>query len=234
MVRMAYSARMAPCPVCGTEVASKNLARHRRDVHPSAVDRLARAKKPVFLATALVGVVTVGYLALTSAPGDNLDMQARWVGREAPDFTLPAVDGGSFKLSDYRGESPLLLFFNEGLMCAPCLRQMVDADRDDARFAALGVVQAAITTDPLPQLQQWAGSNEIRQLKVASDQSLEVDRVYEMLGKDVSMMAGTRAGHTYLLVDKEGIVRWRADYGPGVMYVEQDEIYQKVKQALEG
>jgi cytochrome oxidase Cu insertion factor (SCO1/SenC/PrrC family) len=34
------------------------------------------------------------------------------LGQEAPDFTLPAAQGGSITLSDYEGEQPVLLFFH--------------------------------------------------------------------------------------------------------------------------
>lgn len=226
-------ASMVQCPRCGTQVASHNLSRHERQVHPNGLDQLARHKGKIFLGTAVAGILAVVFLAMSSPPAERADLTGRWVGREAPDFALPTVDGGSFTLSESRG-SPVLLFFNEGLMCAPCLRQMIDMDADDARFAALGVQQVALTTDPRDQLARWASSNGVSTLIVASDQTLEVDRTYETLGRDVSMMAGTRAGHTYLLVDKAGVVLWRADYGPGVMYVKQDEIYNEVRQALEG
>jgi len=36
------------------------------------------------------------------------------VGDVAPDFTLPAVGGGSVSLKDYRGQKPVLLYFSMG------------------------------------------------------------------------------------------------------------------------
>lgn len=35
-------------------------------------------------------------------------------GQLAPDFDLPTVDGGRFRLSDYRGKQPLLIQFGSG------------------------------------------------------------------------------------------------------------------------
>ena len=36
------------------------------------------------------------------------------LGAEAPDFELPAVGGGTVRLSDFRGESPVVLVFFRG------------------------------------------------------------------------------------------------------------------------
>ncbi len=36
------------------------------------------------------------------------------IGEQAPDFALPAIDGQTVSLSDYRGRQPLLLVFYRG------------------------------------------------------------------------------------------------------------------------
>lgn len=235
---MAGSSSVA-CPDCGTEVARHNLAAHRIKVHPTRGDRLgsiasARWKTWVFVGVAILAVIIVGYLAIHTGSGDKAGVASKWEGRQAPDFTLPNVMGGTYKLSDQRAKGWTLLFINEGLGCAPCVRQMQDMDKDDARFAALNVHQATMVVNSVPRLQQWAQQANIQHIAVLSDNDLAVERTYETTGRDVSMMPGTNAGHTYILVDPTGIIQWRADYGPGIMYVDQNEIYDAVKTHVTG
>lgn len=236
--RMAGSVNVNACPECGAPVATQNLRAHRTRVHPNAWDKVSAFtathwKKAIFLATLVVGIAVVAYLASQPESSETSKLADDWVGKEAPDFTLGDIQGGTFTLSEERGGWVLVLF-NEGLMCAPCMRQMADMDKDDARFAALGVMQVGMTVDRAENLAQWADANNVETLTVLSDPDLRVEREYDTIGRDTSMMAGTRAGHTYILVDPEGIIRWRADYGPGVMYVPQDDIYAEVKARVEG
>src|SRR3989344_6757684 len=51
------------------------------------------------------------------------------VGKKAPDFTLPDMEGNQVSLSSLLGKN-VILFFNEGLMCYPaCLDQVVELDK---------------------------------------------------------------------------------------------------------
>jgi peroxiredoxin len=94
------------------------------------------------------------------------------------------------------------------------------------------VVFASITGDQPQLLDNWAKSNGIRYGKILSDQGLQVSKMYDMLGADVSMMPGTAPGHTFLLVNKAGIIVWRGDYGPYNMYVPNNEIIAQVRKSL--
>ncbi len=49
---------------------------------------------------------------------------------------------------------------------------------------------------------------------------------------DCASMGGV-PGHAFVLVDKDGMIKWRKDYG-GVMYVKVDEVDQEVSRALAG
>lgn len=153
-------------------------------------------------------------------------------GSVAPDFTLPDVSGGTFTLSAYRGRSNVLLFFNEGLSCSPCLSQMQDLDQLNPQFTQMKVLVVSITGDQASQLASWAHSGGPQYGKVLSDQSLTVSKAYDTTGADVSMMPGTAPGHTFFLVDLSGVIKWRADYGPSNMYVPNDQIIAAVRRAL--
>ena len=48
------------------------------------------------------------------------------------------------------------------------------------------------------------------------------------------MMPGTAPGHSFILVDRAGMIVWRHDYGPYNMNVPNDEIVAACRQALVG
>ncbi|MFA5860062.1 MAG: redoxin domain-containing protein [Candidatus Thermoplasmatota archaeon] len=229
---------MTQCTECGAEVAQSHLTAHAARVHPTPRDRAAQVvernwKTWTFVATVVLAVVVVGYLAAqgpSSAGGASL--AEKWNGRTAPSFSLPdAVDGSTFA---FPSASPgwTLLFLNEGLGCAPCAQQTQAMDTDHARFDALGVRQASIQVNSVSSLRQWAQGSGVSQVAVLSDPDLAVQRAYETTGREVSMMPGMTAGHTFILVDPDGIVRWRHDYGPGTMFVDPNEIFTAVSQAM--
>ena len=189
----------------------------------------SRVKLVAFVMIVIIAIGVVGYVALS--PKEQTGKKYS-VGAVAVDFSLPDTAGGTFRLSDYRGKSNVLLLFNEGLSCAPCLQQMKDMDQLNSQFTAMNVLMVSITGDQLQLLGNWVSSSGPRYGKVLSDQGLEVSRMYDMLGADVSMMPGTAPGHTFILINKVGVIVWRADYGPYNMYVPNDQIIAQVRKAL--
>ena len=184
----------------------------------------SRTKLAVFLILVVIatGVSTYAAFRPQETIGSNLS-----VGSVAPDFTLQDVAGGTFTLSDYRGKSNVLLFFNEGLSCQPCLQQMHDLDKLNVQLTGMGVLVVSVTSDSIDQLQSWMGAGGPKYGKVLSDPSLEAFNLYHPIGTGGSMMT-----HTFILINKAGMVVWRQDYGPNNMYVDDAEILAAVTRAL--
>jgi peroxiredoxin Q/BCP len=206
----------------------RELDRYKATVHYTHGP--SKTKLAVFLLILIVAAGTIGYVA--SIPREPTGGNVLSSGSVAPDFTLPDVNGGMFTLSAYRGKASVLLFFNEGLSCAPCLNQMSDLDQLNQQFTNLDVIVVSITGDSVNLLSSWAHSSGPQSGKVLSDQSLAVSKMYDMLGPDKSMMPGMAPGHSFVLVDKSGMIKWRQDYGPGVMYVPNDQVMAAVRRAL--
>jgi peroxiredoxin Q/BCP len=204
---------------------------------PSTEERAPRRagsrQKIVLVAILVVAVLVAVYIV---GFGPNLNQKPTgWVGRAAPDFTLSVANGGgSFTLSTERGQENVLLFFNEGLSCSPCLGQMQQLDSDAARFQALHVLVVSITGDSLSDMTTWAQNSHVTHTVVLADPSLVVSNSYDTTGSAVSMMPGSAPGHTFILVDLHGVVQWRADYGPSDMSVPDSQILQAVQSALSG
>ena len=217
----------------------RELDRYKATVHYTHGP--SKTKLAAFLLILIVAAGTIGYVASTprEPTGGNVLSSGSVApvlssGSVAPDFTLPDVNGGTFTLSAYRGKASVLLFFNEGLSCAPCLNQMSDLDQLNQQFTKLDVIVVSITGDSVNLLSSWAHSSGPQFGKVLSDQSLAVSKMYDMLGSDKSMMPGTAPGHSFVLVDKSGMIKWRQDYGPSLMYVPNDQVIAAVRRALGG
>ena len=173
-------------------------------------------------------VAAVAYVGL----GLNANSSKMLVaGEKAPSFALESTAGSSFDLSSYLGKTEVLLFFNEGLSCSPCLQQMVDIDRNYSAFSTMGVTVVSLTTNSMSDMKTWAQNSGIAHMMILPDPSLRVDQEYSTLYAG-SMHAGMAAGHTFILVGKDGNVLWRRDYGTYTMYVPMTELMASVRSAL--
>ncbi len=164
-------------------------------------------------------------------------------GDKAPDFTLPVVGGGQFRLSALQGKKNVLLYFQEGIMCPACWYQQVDIEKRQAEFDALDTEVVMITVDSPGALAQAKAQYGIRDT-LLYDNSLTASAMYDVL-RD-SMHPGERPGHVFVLIDKSGTIRWRysaykppasGDHhsgGTGTMYVPVESILGSVKAGLIG
>lgn len=157
-------------------------------------------------------------------------------GEAAPDFTLAATDGSTFSLSEARGED-VLLFFQEGLGCQPCWDNMQEIESRMEDFKALGVDRMmTITTDQLNHSQEKVAAVGLR-FPVLADEQAEVSRTYEMPRYGMHPTSNTKPGHSFVLVDADGVIAWRADYGGApnyTMFVPVDDMLTDLRQALRG
>lgn len=154
------------------------------------------------------------------------------VGDPAPDFEVVSATGPTFRLSENRGKQ-VLLYFHEGLGCAPCWQQIGDIQTDFAKFTALGVDEiASVSLDPMAAQQQRAELRGIS-LPVLVDSDRAVSKAYDALS--YGMMGGSTPGHTFILVGDDGVIRWRADYGGPpdfTMYVPNATLLTELRQVL--
>lgn len=140
-------------------------------------------------------------------------------GDYAPALNLPSTSGGTFDLASYRGKQQVLLYFQEGLTCQPCWDQLKAIQQDLPKFRALGIGPiVSVTTDPIDQIQQKVSDEGITIPVLAdvgarsSSSSAWGTNSYQM------QMMGDRNGHSFILVGKDGRIRWRGDYGGAPKY----------------
>lgn len=195
------------------------------------------------LKTVSILLVLGGIVGLIGWQGVRLNRQQASIvasssqGGFAPDFELPATTGGRIGLSDYRGKENVFLYFHEGLSCQPCWEQIPELEKALPEFEKMNIVLLSIALDPVDQ---WKDTIDQYRIKtpILSYQDSNTEQTYNLL--PYSMGMGRRAGHTFVLVDKDGVIKWRRDYWPsrghmvagGTMFVEAKYIVEAVEKAL--
>ncbi len=132
-------------------------------------------------------------------------------GKPAPDFALMNQDGEMFKLSDYKGKN-VILFFNEGSMCYPACWNQIASLAKDQRFNNDNTTSVSIVID---SKQQWdkiiQSQPKLQGATILFDTDTQVSTNYDVLNLESSMHKGSYPGHTYFIVNKDGIITFVLD-----------------------
>lgn len=133
------------------------------------------------------------------------------IDKPAPDFTLESYDGNKITLSSLKGKN-VILFFNEGLRCYPACWDQIAAFGKDNEFKSKKIEVLAIVNDTKIEWKQAVDKmSELASTTVLLDVDKRVSSAYNMLYLPSSMHKGQLAGHTYVVIDKKGIVRYVKD-----------------------
>ena len=129
----------------------------------------------------------------------------------APDFTLENYKGQKINLGSLRGKN-VILFFSEGLMCYPACWDQIAAFGKDQRLNNGNTVTFTIVND---KREDWKAAldkmPELATAEVLFDTDRSASVAYGALALPSSMHRGQLAGHTYVIVDPQGIVRFIKD-----------------------
>lgn len=133
------------------------------------------------------------------------------IGKPAPDFTLESYNGDKIALSSLKGKN-VILFFNEGLVCYPACWNQIAAFGQAKEFTDKNTVVLSIVND---KKDDWKGAidkmPELAQSTVLLDTDKKASILYNVLTLPSSMHKGQLPGHTYIIIDKEGMVRYVKD-----------------------
>lgn len=143
------------------------------------------------------------------------------VGDRAPDFELEGTDG-TFRLSDHRGERVVLLFY-PGDNTPVCTRQFCSY-RDNAED--VGQLDATVVGISAQSLDSHAAFTAKHGLNVPLLADVECD-VAKAYGAHAPVI-GTR--RSVVIVDEEGVIRYRHDHRLGLDYQTVDELKEALDQ----
>jgi len=123
------------------------------------------------------------------------------VGSPAPDFTLPSTADADVTLSRLRGKNVLLAFFPLAFT-KTCTLELCAFTDDFAQFESADTVVLPISVDSVPTLKEFKQKEHIS-VDLLSDFKREVSRRYGTLLEDKFF-----SNRAYVLIDRNGVVRW--------------------------
>jgi peroxiredoxin len=103
-------------------------------------------------------------------------------------------------------------------MCQACFEQIQSLEQSAAELKSRGLTLVNITTDPPDVLRQAVTQYGIT-TPMISDQGGDMSTAYGAIGQG---MHPNTDGHTFVLIDRAGRIRWRRDYT--TMFVPPDEL----------
>lgn len=170
--------------------------------------RARRWRKPAVGAGGILAIVAISLgfaLPDTKKPAAAVPGVSRGV---APAFSeRDVVHGRPLTSAALRGRN-VLLFFSEGVMCQACFEQIQSLEARAAELRARRLTLVNITTDPADVARQAAARYGIG-TPLISDEDGNMSTAYGAIGRG---MHPSTDGHTFVLVDRTGRIRWRRDY----------------------
>jgi peroxiredoxin len=136
----------------------------------------------------------------------------------APDFSLPARDGGEVRLSELKGQVVMINFW--ATWCGPCRQEMPLLQQIHAKYEPLGFTMLGVNVEPdSAAAQSWLKGMPVSFTILFDRQSA------------VSSSFGVEAMPSSVLIDREGRVRHvHRGYKPGDEAVYADLVRSLVKE----
>ena len=134
-------------------------------------------------------------------------LQDNLVGKPSPSFSLSDRDGKTYTSDNLKGKN-VILFFNEGIMCYPACWNQIAAFPKDERFKKDDLVVLSVVVDPKENWEKAVKRMpDLAQATVVFDNGAAVSKQFGVLTTPSSMHYGSLPGHTYVVIDKAGVVK---------------------------
>ncbi|MDP2947462.1 MAG: redoxin domain-containing protein [Nanoarchaeota archaeon] len=161
-----------------------------------------------------------------SAMATNSDLLNSLIGKPMPEIELSDKDGKVYTVADLKGKN-IVLFFNEGLMCYPACWNQIASFGSDERFNSEQIQAISIVVD---SSEDWktaiAKMPQLAKATTMFDTGANASRQLGVLTTASSMHRGALPGHTYIVLDKNAVVRYVFD-DPN-MAIANDMLFDKI------
>lgn len=117
----------------------------------------------------------------------GVKVRKEWIGRPAPDFALPSLEGAQVRLSSLRGKVVLLDFLS--ITCGPCLIEMPTIEALGRGYHGREVDLWSITFDPADIVRKWLMQHH-HSLPTISDPDFHVSDLYKVEGIPTIVLIG--------------------------------------------
>ncbi len=102
------------------------------------------------------------------------------VGNAAPDFSLQDAYGNNFALSDYRGISPVIIYFYPKANTPGCTKQACGIRDLFSKFKENKIVVVGISVDSKGSIKEFIADHNLN-FPLLSDENKEVSKTYGVL-----------------------------------------------------
>lgn len=143
------------------------------------------------------------------------------VGQNAPDFTLKDLNGEEWHLADQRGKTVVLLFY-PGDNTPVCTKQLCSVRDNWSQYQATGAEVVGISTDSVGSHRSFADKYNLT-LRLLADNKGQVTKLY-----DVKSWLPNRSARAVIVIDKEGVVRYRKIQALSIFRPKDEEILKAI------
>lgn len=158
-----------------------------------------------------VGLVVFSQLNKPPKIDQTKDIYSKLVGEQAPDFNVANNFNSQTSLKSLRGKK-VVLFFNEGLTCYPaCWNQIAELGKDSSLNNDNVATVSIVPNEAVDWTSAFQRQPALAKETILYDASLTVAKAYGVTELPSSMHKGIQPGHTYVILDKQGIVRYTYD-----------------------
>ncbi|MEK7075678.1 MAG: redoxin family protein [Patescibacteria group bacterium] len=178
-----------------------------------------------------IALVVLGLALLNTSKTSEQEQKAitttnNLIGKPLPDLQLRDKTGNVYDLSSLKGKNAVL-FFNEGLMCYPACWDQMAAFGTDNRFNSDDIVALSVVADSAADWQKAIDKMpDLAKVTTLFDQDAIFSRQLGIVSMGSSMHAGQLPGHTYIMIDKQGIVRDVSD--DANMAINNDKLFEMI------
>jgi peroxiredoxin len=132
-------------------------------------------------------IVTLTVFPLEERPQQSVLLSSPLVGKPAPGFTLPTLDGTEVSLSQFSGQPVLINFWAS--WCLPCREEMPELVRSYESHKAEGLMILGVNltySDSFPGIQAFANEFNITFPVLLDEDGTVTQRLYPILGLPTS------------------------------------------------
>lgn len=120
-------------------------------------------------------VLVVIYVVLA-----QMDLKLK-TGDKAPDFTLQDAFGKSYKLSSYKGKTPVIVYFYPKAGTSGCTKEACGIRDDWSKFTQNNIPVLGISTDDKPAIKKFIDDYKLN-FPLLSDADKKVSKEYGVVG----------------------------------------------------
>jgi peroxiredoxin len=150
------------------------------------------------------------------------------VGEKAPDFLMHSTVGETVRLSDYQGKKNILLFFFLAAFTSVWTQEALAFQLDLPKYESLDTQVLGVSVDVPGALRAFADSLGLT-YPLLSDFSRDTVKKYGVMYDDPNDARFRMARRAYLVIDKQGIIRYKHSMEDAGHMLDPEEIMSTVK-----